>query len=40
MGAALRRDLRERYGKWKSLRKRFSRWAKAGVWGRAFEALI
>ena len=33
-------DLPERYGKWKSLHKRFSRWAKAGVWERAFEALI
>ncbi len=25
------RDLPERYGKWKSVHKRFSRWAKAGV---------
>ncbi len=33
-------DLPERYGKWKSLHKRFSRWAKAGVWERVFEALI
>ena len=32
-------DLPERYGKWKSLHKRFSRWAKAGVWERVFEAL-
>jgi transposase len=33
-------DLPERYGKWKSLHKRFSRWAKAGVWERVFAALI
>ncbi len=34
------RDLPERYGKWKGLHKRFSRWAKAGIWERVFEALI
>ena len=33
-------DLPARYGKWKSLHKRFSRWAKAGVWEQVFEALI
>ena len=33
-------DLPERYGKWKSIHTRFSRWAKAGVWERVFEALI
>jgi len=33
-------DLPERYGKWKTLHKRFSRWAKAGVWERVFEHLI
>jgi putative transposase len=33
-------DLPERYGKWKSLHKRFTRWAKAGVWERVFETLI
>ena len=33
-------DLPERYGPWKSVHKRFSRWAKAGVWERVFEALI
>jgi putative transposase len=32
-------DLPERYGKWKSVHTRFSRWAKAGVWERVFEAL-
>ena len=33
-------DLPERYGKWKSVHTRFSRWAKAGVWERVFEALV
>jgi len=32
-------DLPERYGKWKSVHTRFSRWAKAGVWERVFDAL-
>lgn len=31
-------DLPPRYGKWKSLRKRFTRWAKAGVWERVFDS--
>jgi transposase len=35
IGAALP----ERYGKWKRLHKRFSRWAKAGV-REVFEALV
>ncbi len=34
------RDLPERYGKWKSLHKRFTRWAKAGVWEGVFASLI
>jgi putative transposase len=34
------RDLPERYGKWKSLHKRFTRWAKAGVWEEVFASLI
>lgn len=29
-------DLPERYGKWKSVHTRFSRWARAGVWERVF----
>jgi transposase len=33
-------DLPERYGKWKTVHTRFSRWAKAGVWERVFEALV
>ena len=32
-------DLPERYGKWKSVHKRFTHWAKAGAWERVFEAL-
>ena len=33
------RDLPERYGGWKNTHRRFSRWAKSGVWKRIFEAL-
>lgn len=33
-------DLPERYGKWKTAHKRFTRWAKAGVWEKIFESLI
>jgi len=33
-------DLPERYGKWKTAHKRFTRWAKAGVWERVFADLI
>jgi putative transposase len=32
-------DLPPRYGKWKSAHKRFSRWARAGVWERIFATL-
>jgi transposase len=32
-------DLPERYGKHKSVHKRFTRWAVAGVWERVFQAL-
>ena len=32
-------DLPERYGKWKTVHKRFTRWAKAGVWESIFAAL-
>jgi transposase len=33
------RDLPERFGNWNSVWKRFSRWAKKGVWQKVFEAL-
>ena len=33
------RDLPERFGDWKNIHRRFSRWAKAGVWKRVFEHL-
>lgn len=33
-------DLPERYGKWKTVHKRFSRWAQAGVWEKVFADLI
>ena len=32
-------DLPERYGKWKTVHKRFTRWARAGVWERVFSSL-
>jgi transposase len=32
-------DLPERYGKWKSVHTRFTRWAKNGTWERVFEVL-
>lgn len=33
-------DLPPRYGKYKSVHKRFTRWANAGVWERVFDLLI
>jgi transposase len=33
-------DLPGRYGKYKRVHKRFTRWADSGVWERMFEALI
>ena len=33
-------DLPERYGKWKTTHKRFSRWAKNGVWEAVFTRLL
>jgi len=34
------RDLPERYGSWKSVYTRFSRWSKAGIWAEVLESLI
>jgi transposase len=33
------RDLPERFGDWKNPHRRFSRWAKTGVWERVFDPL-
>ena len=33
------RDLPERFGDFKNVHRRFSRWAKSGVWNRVFEHL-
>ena len=33
------RDLPERYGRWKTVHRRFSRWCYAGVWERVFGVL-
>ena len=33
------RDLPERFGHWKNIHRRFSRWAKSGVWDRLFAHL-
>jgi transposase len=33
------RDLPERLGDWKNTHRRFSRWAKTGVWERVFQHL-
>ena len=33
-------DLPERYGKYKTVHKRFTRWAKSGVWEKVFESLL
>ena len=33
------RDLPERFGDWKNIHRRFSRWAKTGVWERVFQHL-
>jgi putative transposase len=33
-------DLPERYGKYKSVHKRFVRWASSGVWERVFHELV
>jgi hypothetical protein len=37
---AHREDLPERYGEYRSVHKRFTRWAKAGVWEKVFTGPI
>lgn len=33
-------DLPPRYGKWKTVHKRFTRWAQADVWEKVFASLV
>ncbi|RJF90595.1 transposase [Sphingomonas cavernae] len=33
------RHFPERYGKWRTVHRRFSRWCHAGVWEHVFDAL-
>ena len=33
------RDIPERFGDWKNIHRRHSRWAESGVWERVFKAL-
>ena len=34
------KDLPEEYGKWKSVHKRHTRWAKSGIWKKVFQVLL
>ena len=34
------KDLPEKYGNWKSVHKRFTRWAKSGLWRKIFQVLL
>ena len=33
------RDLPERFGDWKNVHRRHSRWSKSGIWGHVFKCL-
>ncbi|EGG78024.1 hypothetical protein SXCC_01419 [Gluconacetobacter sp. SXCC-1] len=33
-------NLPERYGKWQTVHRRFSKWCHAGIWDRIFEILM
>ena len=34
------KDLPEEHGKWKSVRDRYTRWARAGIWKKVFQVLL
>ena len=34
------KDMPARYGNWKSAHKRFTRWARTGIWERIFDVLL
>ena len=34
------KDLPEEYGRWKTSHKRYTRWARAGIWKKVFQVLL